>query len=80
MAGNTHAADAADQQLDIMGHILDSNKLELPFINAHNVLDGSVQLPEFPPFQVFGLTIDMSITRHIVMMWVASFFCSSYCF
>jgi F-type H+-transporting ATPase subunit a len=72
MAGNAHAAGAADQQLDIMGHILNSDKLDLPFINAHNYLDGSIQLPEFPPFQIFGLTIDMSITRHVVMMWLAS--------
>jgi len=72
MADNAHAAGAADQQIDIIGHILDSNKLDVPFINAQNYLDGSIQLPEFPPFQVFGLTIDMSITRHVVMMWLAS--------
>ena len=43
----------------IMEHILDSQSLHLP----------GVHLP-LPHFEVFG--IDLSITRHVVMMWVAS--------
>jgi F-type H+-transporting ATPase subunit a len=67
MAGDTHAADAANPQLDIIGHILDQNYLELPFVDPHHLLAGRVELPQF---ELFG--IDMSITRHVVMMWVAS--------
>ncbi|HEU5182513.1 MAG TPA: F0F1 ATP synthase subunit A [Candidatus Polarisedimenticolia bacterium] len=44
----------------ILEHILDSHELELPFL-------GHVHLPEI---HLFGL--DISITRHVVMMWVAS--------
>lgn len=44
----------------IMEHILDAPSLHLP--GAH------VPLPEIPP--VFG--VDLSITRHVVMMWVAA--------
>ena len=68
MAGSTQAADAANAQVDIIGHILDQNTLELPFVDPHHLLAGEVPLPSI---EIFG--IDMSITRHIVMMWVASF-------
>ncbi len=44
----------------ILEHILDSHELELPFL-------GHVHLPEI---HLFGL--DISITRHVVMMWIAS--------
>ncbi len=67
MAGDTHAADAANAQIDIVGHLLDHKYLELPFVDPHHLLLGKVELPQF---ELFG--IDMSITRHIVMMWVAS--------
>ena len=67
MAGDTHAADAANNQLDIVGHITDKKYLELPFVDPDHLLIGTVDLPSF---ELFG--IDMSITRHVVMMWVAS--------
>jgi F-type H+-transporting ATPase subunit a len=57
----------ADGQVDVIGHILDHHSLEVPFINAHHVFDGHIELPHL---ELFG--IDMSITRHVVMMWVAS--------
>jgi F-type H+-transporting ATPase subunit a len=57
----------ADGQVDVIGHILDHNSLEVPFINAQHVFDGHIELPQF---ELFG--IDMSITRHVVMMWIAS--------
>ena len=73
MAGDANAAGAADEKLDVMGHILDSEHLELPFINAHHhVLNGSIHLPDIPEFPLFGIPINLSITRHVVMMWVAS--------
>ena len=68
MAGGTQAADAANAQVNIIGHILDRKTLELPFVDPHHLLAGEVPLPSI---ELFG--IDMSITRHIVMMWVASF-------
>ena len=56
MSGNA----SAEGQVDIIGHILDSKFLEVPF--------GHILLPQFAP--IFG--IDFSITRHVVMLWVAS--------
>ncbi len=72
MDGDAHAADAAAPQVDIIGHILNQNYLELPFVDSHHLLAGKVELPQFPPINVGGVEIDLSITRHVVMMWVAS--------
>ena len=60
-------ADAApsDEQVDIIGHILDHDYLEVPFYNASHFFDGKIHLPSF---ELFG--IDLSITRHVVMMWI----------
>ena len=60
------AGGATGGQVDIIGHILDSNYLELPFIDPHHLLAGKLELPEF---ELFG--VDMSITRHVVVMWLA---------
>lgn len=57
----------ADGQVDVIGHILDHHSLEVPFINAQHIFDGHIELPHI---ELFGL--DMSITRHVVMMWIAS--------
>lgn len=65
MAGDAHAG--ADDQVDVISHILDHNTLEVPFINAQHIVDGQIALPEI---HLFGL--DLSITRHVVMMWLAS--------
>ena len=67
MAGETQAADAAHAQVDIIGHILDSPYIELPFVDFDHLLAGEVSLPSL---ELFG--IDLSITRHVVIMWVAS--------
>jgi len=67
MAGETDAAGAAGTQLDIVGHILDKKYLELPFVDFDHLWAGTVELPSF---ELFG--IDMSITRHVVIMWIAS--------
>ena len=67
MAGDTQAADAANAQVDIIGHILDSSYIELPFVDSKHLLASEVSLPSL---ELFG--IDFSITRHVVIMWVAS--------
>ena len=55
-------------------HITDSHCLELPgfpkFWEPHEVA-----LPRIAPFQVGGLTFDMSPTRHVVMLLFAAFLC-----
>ena len=66
--GTQGAAEHNADRVDFMEHILDSHELHLPW--------GHVHLPH----KVFGIDlahvygIDLSITRHVVMMWVASLF------
>ena len=65
----THGAEAPvhdatgpfDPGQHIMHHILDSHELEVPFT--------SIEIP-LPHFEVAGH--DLSITRNVVMMWIAS--------
>ena len=50
----------------IMHHITNGNDLALPFI-------GTVYLPQFEPIKVGGIEIDLSITRHVLFMWIVAF-------
>jgi F-type H+-transporting ATPase subunit a len=40
--------------------------------NEWNVFGYNIHLPQFEPFTVLGLKIDLSITNHVVMLWIAS--------
>ncbi len=63
------ASAVAEQQPSlgemIMHHVTDAHEMELPFV-------GIVDLPRWQPIHVGGLTIDMSPTKHVVMMLVAA--------
>lgn len=60
-----HASSAANGGW-VIEHVMDSHTLEfMPF--------GEIHLPHIPPIHVAGLTIDMSPTKHVVMMWLAGF-------
>lgn len=48
----------------LFDHIKDSHELETPF--------GHIALPQFEPFTVGGLTIDLSITKHVFFLWLAA--------
>lgn len=50
----------------VIEHVTDSHTLDfMPF--------GEIHLPHLPLIHIAGLTIDMSLTKHVVMMWVAAF-------
>jgi len=40
--------------------------------NEWNVFGTTIHLPQFDPITVMGLKIDLSITNHVVMLWIAS--------
>jgi len=75
-AAQAHAAEAAghaaaaghgdDIGSTILHHITNSNSLDLGFNDASG---HPVTIP-LPQFEIFG--IDMSISKHVVMMWIAS--------
>jgi F-type H+-transporting ATPase subunit a len=49
----------------LLEHVQDSHHLELPGM--------TVTLPHFEPVQVLGMSFDMSITKHVVFLWLAAF-------
>jgi F-type H+-transporting ATPase subunit a len=46
----------------IMHHIKDAHTMEFPPF-------GEIHLPQFPPINIGGFEIDISITKHTVVMW-----------
>ena len=52
----------------ITPHITDSHHLELPFV-------GEWELPRWEPVRVGPLTIDLSPTKHVVMLCIAALLC-----
>lgn len=66
---NPHSAAAHSEKHGgnwIIHHVSDSHEIDLePFATIH--------LPQFPPVQLFGLTLDLSITKHVVFLWIAAF-------
>lgn len=72
MAAN-HASEALSmgQQVGqmVMHHITNGPEIELPWISG---FANEVHLPQFSPIEVLGLTIDLSISRHVLMMLLAA--------
>ena len=54
----------------IMPHIVDSHEIEIPWPNA--ALAKHVHLPQWKPIHIAGVPIDLSPTKHVVMMLVAA--------
>lgn len=76
-----HSADAtqahvAEREDIIMPHVTDSRHLELPFVPCGR-LACEVELPRFAPIRVGGLAIDLSPTKHVVMLLLASVLCAA---
>lgn len=64
-----HLEGAEAEPVDIITpHIADSHHLELPFV-------GEVELPRWEPVHIGGLTVDLSPTKHVVMLCVAAILC-----
>jgi len=65
-AAQDHVAPP-EQAVDIITpHITDSHHLEIPF-------KGEVPLPRWAPVHVGPITLDLSPTKHVVMMLIAAF-------
>jgi F-type H+-transporting ATPase subunit a len=64
-AGQAAAHGGGEAGADMLHHIYDSHDLDFPPF-------GHIELPHFPPFEIGGVTIDLSITKHIVFMWAGA--------
>lgn len=67
---NTHTApaDTAAAQGENIGkwiehHLQNSSEWHIPGLHIH--------LPHFEPLNLFGVSVDLSITKHVVMLWIA---------
>jgi F-type H+-transporting ATPase subunit a len=69
------AADAAKgKQVDIIGpHIRDSHELDLPALQYPYVC--TYDLPRWAPVRIGSVAVDLSPTKHVVWMLVASLLC-----
>jgi F-type H+-transporting ATPase subunit a len=53
------------ESASILHHVEDAHVLDLePF--------GAINLPQFEPFYFFGVPINLSITKHVVFLWVTA--------
>ncbi len=57
----------------ILPHITDSNHLEYPCFETGWVC--SYELPHWDPIHIGSLVLDLSPTKHVVMLWIAALLC-----
>jgi F-type H+-transporting ATPase subunit a len=65
-----HAAHGGEENVftTLLNHVYDSRYLELPFYHNPDPTKHGIALPQF---ELYG--IDMSITKHVVFLWLAAF-------
>jgi F-type H+-transporting ATPase subunit a len=57
-----------------MPHITDSHHIEIPWVNA--TWGKEIELPQWAPVHLGPLTVDLSPTKHVVMMGFAALLCA----
>jgi F-type H+-transporting ATPase subunit a len=63
----------ADDKDFITPHITDSHALDLPCLHKGFVCE--YELPRWQPIHIGSFTLDISPTRHVVMLWFAAVLC-----
>ncbi len=64
VAGTKAAEEAGKFNFgEILDHLKDTRWVDTPF--------GRMELPQFPPIVIGGMSIDLSITKHVFFLWVA---------
>lgn len=61
----THHNEKAHEGNPVFAHIADSHVLKLPFTN--------IELPQFEPVTIGGITLNFSPTKHLMLFWSAAF-------
>ena len=69
-----HATPKAESVDFITPHVTDSHHLEIPWFNSHGAKE--IELPRFAPVHLGSMEIDLSPTRHVVFMLLASLLAS----
>jgi len=63
----------ADQKDFITPHITDSHTLDYPCLHSGFVCE--YELPRWNPIHIGSFSLDISPTRHVVMLWIAAVLC-----
>src|SRR5712672_357186 len=63
----------ADQKDFITSHITDSHTLDYPCLHSGFVCE--YELPHWNPIHIGRFALDISPTRHVVMLWIAALLC-----
>ena len=63
----------ADQKDFITPHITDSHTLDYPCFDSGFVCE--YELPHWNPIHIGRFALDISPTRHVVMLWIAALLC-----
>ena len=70
-------AKPADAHADIITpHITDAHFIDLPSFSAEHGFVREVELPRWAPVHIGSMAIDLSPTKHVVMMLVAALLCA----
>ncbi|HJR63294.1 MAG TPA: F0F1 ATP synthase subunit A [Gemmatimonadaceae bacterium] len=73
--GGEHGEDASADAVDIITpHITDSHELEIPCFSHGFACH--VELPRWKPITIAGFEIDLSPTKHVVMLLIAATLCA----
>jgi F-type H+-transporting ATPase subunit a len=62
-----HGGESGNLFTGLLYHVYDSHEIDVPFI-------GQVHLPQFEPINLFGLSVDLSPTKHLIFLWFAAIF------
>jgi F-type H+-transporting ATPase subunit a len=69
--GAAEAGETPDVAGMLMHHLLDGSEIELEILGRGFV----IHLPQWEPIHLFGLTIDLSPTKHVVFLVLAALLC-----
>src|SRR5687767_881564 len=72
-AGPGAPAETGGNKDIIMPHITDAHHMEIPWFNSHFAKE--VELPRWEPIHIGRFAIDLSPTKHVVMLLVAATLC-----
>jgi F-type H+-transporting ATPase subunit a len=74
-AQSAPAAEPAAKPDFITPHISDGSKIDLPSFSQAENFTREVELPKWAPIHLGPLTLDVSLTKHVVMIFVAAILC-----
>jgi F-type H+-transporting ATPase subunit a len=77
-AAATQAAPASQKAAPpdfITPHISDGSKIDVPSFSLRENLTREIDLPKWAPVHIGGITLDLSPTKHVVMILIAATLC-----